>query len=1176
MPKYAAAITVASLAAAGLTTVAGLPAANAAARSSRPAVLYASPDGRGTTCTAAVPCSLTRARSRVEQLSLRMQTDIEVDLEGGTYHLPGGFQLGPADSGRNGHTVIWQSAPGQTPVISGASQVTGFARSDRARNIWRAPVPAAAAAAGGQQLFVNGQRAQLARSAGSPPGITVTATGFRTSDPAYASFTSQRQIEVVDDFDWKHMSCPVQSITAAAGGGSDITILPSCWQANNRSVPNLGFPYNGAGLPAMVGISYVEGAYQLLTQPGQFFLDQARHYLYYIPRPGQDMTTADVELPVQQSLLTLSGTPGHLTPVNQDSPAASYSGSGWGLSAGRGFGDLDNDVEAATANGDSTTYTFSGAGLEVLAETNSDEGSFDVYVDGKRDTRQSFTENTSGTTRLAQQVVYSVDGLGHGQHTVKIVKTGGTFLTIDGFVVIPDAIRTVHDIAFWHIAFEYSTWNLPASAGYLDNQAGVLWDTSGATPRPAIVPAAVTVSRGSGISFSNDTFEHLGATAVSLADGTQDSAVDDSVITDTAGGGVYAGEVDDYFQDNPALMTSGDTIAGNAISYVGQDYADTVGIWAGYTRELKITHNDIGHTPYSGMSVGWGWGYASPCSMQARQGLLTCAHGTIYAGGSQVTSNYVHDVMNVLYDGGPIYTNGGQGDNGAGVYSVLAGNYVTVGNHDDNMLYQDEGSSFWQTHDNVVSFAEAGNWVGMWTPTDHDITAGPVNYSSTPMFLNNGTDTTYTPPTVVTDGRWPPAARAIMTSAGLQDRVAPPVYDDDSQALSYTGDWRAQGSATAAGDTHRTTQRGAAVSLSFTGQSVAFVAAPAGGTARVAVDGSPGQTVRTSALAGSGQTVFTDSALPPGQHTITVTDLTGELAVGAFQVPAQPYLNVQAASQVPHAGQPLTVQATVGNPGPAALRDVAVTLDAPPGWTAGSPVTIRRVPAGGTATATLTVTAPAPLPPDPVLLTAVARYDSGHDQQVLLGSTLVVTSYRPLAAAFDNAGVSADTDTGAANLDGLGFSLSATALASAGVTPGSTVTAGGLSFTWPSAPPGRADNVVSAGQPIAVGRAGHQLGFLDTATFGPVQGSGTIVYASGQTQGFTLTVPDWYSGPAAGAAIAMAYRNAPGNLRDNHPVQVYEQSVPLDSAAPVTGVILPGVSGSASGGALHIFGLTVG
>lgn len=37
-----------------------------------------------------------------------------------------------------------------------------------------------------------------------------------------------------------------------------------------------------------------------------------------------------------------------------------------------------------------------------------------------------------------------------------------------------------------------------------------------------------------------------------------------------------------------------------------------------------------------------------------------------------------------------------------------------------------------------------------------------------------------------------------------------------------------------------------------------------------------------------------------------------------------------------------------------------------------------------------------------------------------------------------------------------------------------------------------------------------------------------------------------------------------------------EQSVPLGSAAQVAGLILPGVSGSASGGARHIFGLTAG
>jgi hypothetical protein len=445
------------------------------------------------------------------------------------------------------------------------------------------------------------------------------------------------------------------------------------------------------------------------------------------------------------------------------------------------------------------------------------------------------------------------------------------------------------------------------------------------------------------------------------------------------------------------------------------------------------------------------------------------------------------------------------------------------------------------------------------------------------MTLNNGTDITYTPPTVVSGGAWPATARAIMTAAGLPDRPAPPVYDDDNQALSYTGDWQAHGTVSDQGDTHSTTHPGASVSLTFTGRSIAFVAAPAGGTAAISIDGRPRGDIRTDALAGSGQTVFTDTALPPGRHTITVTNVTGQLAVGSFQVPAQPYLNVRSATVSPVPGRRLTVQATVGDPGPVPLRHTRVTLDAPAGWTVGAPADIGTVPAGGKATATLTVTPPSSLPPGSASLTAVARYSSGGaGQQIVLGSTQVVTPYNSLAAAFNNVGVSTDSNTGAANLDGLGFSFSATALKNAGVTPGSAVTARGLSFTWPSAAPGSADNVVAAGQEIAVHQTGSKLGFLDTATFGPAQGEGTIVYADGATQTFTLSVPDWYSGGTANAAISMAYRNAPGNAQDYHPVGVYEQSVALDSTAKVVGVILPNLGQGVSGPALHVFGLAIG
>ncbi len=644
--------------------VCGLAAAPAgAAAPPRPTTLFASPTGAGSGCTAAAPCSLGSAAAKVRGLDRNMTADIDVDLYGGDYRLTDPLQLGPQDSGSNGFQVVYRPVRDQQPVLNGAVRVGGFTPVGGGSGIWEAPVPASAVATGGQQLFVDGTRATLARSAGSPASLQTTATGFRTSDASYAGFTDQSQIEVVQDNDWKHMSCPVQSITADPAGGSDINVLPSCWNANHVDVPNLGFPFNGAGLPAMDGVSYVENAYQLLSRPGQFYLDKTADRLYYIPLPGQDMYSVDVELPVLQTLVSLNGTPGHLSPVPENAPGATYTGSSWGTSAGRTYGDLGSTVAYATADGDSVSYTFTGSGVEVLGETNTDEGSFSASVDGVPDTRQNWTGY--GSTRLAQQVLYSVQGLTPGTHTVTLTKTGGSYLVINAFEATPQAVAPVHDIAFQGIGFAYSTWNLPLTTGYIDNQAGVLWNTSGPVTTPLVTPGAVAVSRGDDITFSGDSFSHLGATGVDLADGTQNSTVTGSTVTDTAAGGISVGDVDDYFQNDPALMNDGDTVSDDTISHVGQDYTDAVGVWAGYTRDLTIDHNDIGHTSYSGMSLGWGWGWASPCSMQAAEGLSSCAHGTNYAGGNRITDNYVHDVMNVLYDGGPIYTNGGQGEDGA-------------------------------------------------------------------------------------------------------------------------------------------------------------------------------------------------------------------------------------------------------------------------------------------------------------------------------------------------------------------------------------------------------------------------------------------------------------------------------------------------------------------------------
>ncbi|MFC9930510.1 right-handed parallel beta-helix repeat-containing protein [Streptomyces sp. NPDC127190] len=847
-----------------------------------PTVLYASPSGSGSTCSPSAPCSLDGARSKVAGLAPAMAADIDVFLRGGTYRLSQAFTLGASDSGRNGHKVVYAAYPGEKPVLSGATKVSGFSLFDSGKNIYRAAVPAGTRS---RQLFVDGVRAQRARGPLNPSGFTLSGSSFTTGDSSYTSFTNASSVEIVDNNAWKQMRCPLASITTPSGGGSSLDVDPACFRNNNTSVPNRGFPFNGAGLPKLTSITSVENAYQLLDSPGEFYLDSSAGYLYYKPRSGEDLTTADVELPTTETLLNVQGTPGHLAPVDDTDPAITYTGS-WSSSSGRNLGDLSNDVHATTANGDSVSYTFSGTGIDVLSETNTDEGGIDVYVDGAKVQSGS----ASGSSRLAQQVVASVSGLAKGRHTIKLVKTGGTTMLLDGFTVVPDAITPAHDITFQGLTFAYTTWTLPSTAGYIDNQAGVLWDP-GNDNAPLRIPAAVQVHRGSHITFTGNEITHTGGTGIDLADGTQDSTITGNVIHDTSGGGVSVGEVDDYYLTDTHRMTTGDTVTQNWISDVGRDYSDAVGIWAGYTRGLTVSHNDIGHTPYSGMSVGWGWGYASPCSMQSAQGLHTCAHGTLYAGANQVLDNHVHDVMNVLHDGGPIYTNGGQGNGDGSTTSVLAGNLVEVGNHTNNMLYQDEGSSYWNTHDNVSRIV-GGNWIGMWTPTIHDIDIHD-NYSDTATYRNSGTGITFSQATIVSGGAWPSAARDIIAAAGPDAAHRPLTgwMDDDDTAISYTGSWTANGNR-GVGDhedaVHATKTDGDSASLTFTGTGVSVIGErnTDQGQAEVFIDGTSKGLVDTHATTRQAQAVlYSTGGLSPGSHTVRFVKRSGTWAsLDGFEV----------------------------------------------------------------------------------------------------------------------------------------------------------------------------------------------------------------------------------------------------------------------------------------------------
>jgi hypothetical protein len=138
-------------------------------------------------------------------------------------------------------------------------------------------------------------RANIASEA-APGGLTQTATGYTTADSTIESYGNVTDVEFVYNIGWVQLRCRV-----ASASGTTITMDQPCFQNSvNRQYP------------ASTGdLAQIQNAKELLNDPGEWYLDEPAHTVYYIPREGQDMRTADVEIPRLQTLVSGTGTEAH-------------------------------------------------------------------------------------------------------------------------------------------------------------------------------------------------------------------------------------------------------------------------------------------------------------------------------------------------------------------------------------------------------------------------------------------------------------------------------------------------------------------------------------------------------------------------------------------------------------------------------------------------------------------------------------------------------------------------------------------------------------------------------------------------------------------------------------------------------------------------------------------------
>jgi FG-GAP-like repeat len=248
-----------------------------------------------------------------------------------------------------------------------------------------------------------------------------------------------------------------------------------------------------------------------------------------------------------------------------------------------------------------------------------------------------------------------------------------TILSIQGTPTNP-----VHDIQFYGLTFEHSTWLAADTEGYVGTQAGL-------GPNNSPISSAISVLCAKNIRFERNIMQHFGGNGLTLVMGSQSNQIVGNVLTDIAANGIS----EEYLPRNSGVdgeKMIGDVIQNNYLTQIAQEYYGSVGIYVAFVDSLKIEHNELSNMPYSGISLGWG-----------------STLGTTNLKNNSVRYNNIHHVMNLLHDGGGIYTQSRQPG------TVIDSNYI----HDIvrstwthvypiSGVYLDNGSSSIQVSNNVL------------------------------------------------------------------------------------------------------------------------------------------------------------------------------------------------------------------------------------------------------------------------------------------------------------------------------------------------------------------------------------------------------------------------------------------------------------------------------------------
>ncbi len=239
--------------------------------------------------------------------------------------------------------------------------------------------------------------------------------------------------------------------------------------------------------------------------------------------------------------------------------------------------------------------------------------------------------------------------------------------------------KPVENVRFEGLTFSYSQFQMPPH-GYAGIQACV--HERRAHPNDSqdvALTAAVRLENARGCSLSHCRFEHLAACGLHIAH-ARDCHIESTVFRDIGGNGIMIGSI--HRHESP--VAENNVIDNCLIEKCGTTFFGAVGLWIGFAADTTVRNNELRALPYSGISVGWAWGDVE----------TVCRHHVI-------RQNHIHGVMQILSDGGGIYTLGRQPG------TVLCENVIhdippNAGRAQSNGIFMDEGSTDIRVERNTI------------------------------------------------------------------------------------------------------------------------------------------------------------------------------------------------------------------------------------------------------------------------------------------------------------------------------------------------------------------------------------------------------------------------------------------------------------------------------------------